>query len=78
VILLLGDLFYNTSALAIIQVFSRKKRRAGEIFLITVGKLFSKGRPKNVLEEECAAADRKLTAVLKNFDSIGKDGGESV
>ncbi len=52
VILLPENLFYNTTAPAVILVLNRKKRHANEILLINASKLFSKGRPKNYLEEE--------------------------
>jgi len=52
VILLPENLFYNTTAPAVILVLNRKKRHANEILLINASKLFSKGRPKNYLEED--------------------------
>jgi len=36
----------------VILVLNRKKRRANEILLINASKLFSKGRPKNYLEDD--------------------------
>jgi len=52
VILLPENLFYNTTAPAVILVLNRRKRHANEILLINASKLFSKGRPKNYLEDE--------------------------
>ena len=52
VLLLPENLFYNTTAPGIVMVLNRKKRKPGEILLINASKLFSKGRPKNFLEEE--------------------------
>jgi len=51
VLLLPENLFYNTTAPGIVMVINRKKRHPGEILLINASKLFSKGRPKNYLEE---------------------------
>jgi len=52
VLLLPDNLFYNTNSPGIVMVINRKKRHPGEILLINASKLFSKGRPKNFLEEE--------------------------
>ncbi len=52
VILLPENLFYNTSAPAIIMLINRAKRHPGEILLINASQLFAKGRPKNYLTEE--------------------------
>lgn len=43
------NLFYNTSAPAIVMVINRVKRHPGEILLINASKQFEKGRPKNYL-----------------------------
>jgi type I restriction enzyme M protein len=51
VLLLPENLFYNTTAPAVILVINRKKRNPSEILLINASKLFSKGRPKNYLED---------------------------
>ncbi len=51
VVLLPDNLFYNTTAPGIILVVNKRKRRPGEVLLINASKLFSKGRPKNYLEE---------------------------
>jgi len=52
VILLPENLFYNTTAPGIIMVINKAKRHAGEILLVNASNLFSKGRPKNYLEDE--------------------------
>jgi len=52
VILLPENLFYNTTAPAVILVLNRKKHHADKILLINASKLFSKGRPKNFLGED--------------------------
>lgn len=52
VILLPENLFYNTTAPAVIIVLNRKKRHPEETLLINAGKLFAKGRPKNYLTDE--------------------------
>ena len=52
VVLLPENLFYNTTAPGIILVLNTRKRHKGEILLINASKLFSKGRPKNFLEEQ--------------------------
>src|ERR1700740_852914 len=52
VLLLPEHLFYNTTAPGIVLVINRKKRHPGEILLINASKQFSKGRPKNYLEEQ--------------------------
>ena len=67
VLLLPENLFYNTTAPGIVIVVNRKKRNKGQILLINASKLFSKGRPKNFLEdqhmEQIAAAYHDWTAV---------------
>jgi len=51
VVLLPENLFYNTTAPGIVLVLNTRKRHKGEVLLINSSKLFSKGRPKNYLEE---------------------------
>ena len=51
VLLLPDNLFYNTTAPGVVIVLNRKKRRPGEIVVINASKLFTKGRPKNHLED---------------------------
>jgi len=52
VILLPENLFYNTTAPAVIIVLNKEKRHPREILLINASKLFAKGRPKNYLTDE--------------------------
>ncbi|HEX2094912.1 MAG TPA: class I SAM-dependent DNA methyltransferase [Longimicrobiaceae bacterium] len=52
VVLLPENLFYNTTAPGIVLVINRAKRHPGEILLINASQMFSKGRPKNFLEEQ--------------------------
>lgn len=51
VILFKENMFYNTTAPGIVLVVNRNKRHPGEVLFINASKLFSKGRPKNYLEE---------------------------
>lgn len=51
VILFKENMFYNTPAPGIVLVVNRNKRHPGEILLINANRLFSKGRPKNYLED---------------------------
>ena len=52
VILLPENLFYNTTAPAVIVVIDKDKRNKGEILLINASKHFSKRRPKHFLPDE--------------------------
>jgi len=51
VLLLPENLFYNTTAPAVIIVINKQKPHPGEILLINASKHFSKGRPKNYLTD---------------------------
>ena len=51
VVLLPENLFYNTSAPGIVLVLNRDKRYHGQIMLVNASQLFSKGRPKNELQD---------------------------
>ena len=83
VLLLPDNLFYNTTAPGVVMVLNRKKRHPGEIVLINGSKLFSKGRPKNYLEEahieQIAAAywawkpAEELVAVVKTAEAAKND-----
>lgn len=83
VILLPENLFYNTTAPAVIIVLNKKKRRPREILLINAGKLFAKGRPKNYLTEEHIQtiarlyhdwqAEEGLSAVISNEEGARND-----
>jgi len=61
VFLLPENLFYNTTAPGIILVVNRRKRHGGQILLVNGSKQFSKGRPKNFLE------DAHLTALADAY-----------
>jgi type I restriction enzyme M protein len=50
----------------VILVLNRKKRHAGEILLINASRLFSKGRPKNYLEEDHV---RRITELHKAWEA---------
>jgi type I restriction enzyme M protein len=52
VFLMPENMFYNTSAPGIIMVISKNKQTPGEILLVNASHLFSKGKPKNYLEDE--------------------------
>lgn len=54
VILLPGNLFYNTTAAGVIVVLSKRKSaaRKGRIVLLNASRRFKKGRPKNYLPKE--------------------------
>jgi len=52
VFLMPENMFYNTSAPGIIMVINKDKRYPEEILLVNASHLFSKGDPKNYLEEE--------------------------
>ncbi len=83
VLLLPDNLFYNTTAPGVVLVLNRAKRHPGEILLINGSKLFSKGRPKNYLDEAhveaIAAAYREwkpvegLAAVVTTADAAKND-----
>jgi len=83
VLLLPENLFYNTTAPGIVMVLNRKKRTPGEILLINAPKLFSKGRPKNYLEEEHIEriadvyhqwkAEEGLSAVITKDEAVKND-----
>jgi len=83
VLLLPENLFYNTTAPGVVIIFNRKKRKAREILLINASKLFSKGRPKNFLDnqhiEKIAVVYRKwkaeegLSAIITTDEAIKND-----
>jgi type I restriction enzyme M protein len=72
VILLPENLFYNTSAPGIILVLNKGKKKKGEILLINASKLFSKGRPKNFLEDAHIEQVYKIYSKWKNTEGISK------
>jgi type I restriction enzyme M protein len=55
------NLFYNTTAPGIILVINRRKKHKSEILVVNASKQFSKGRPKNFLE------DRHVTALAEAY-----------
>lgn len=83
VILLPENLFYNTTAPGIILVVNAAKRHPGEILLINASMLFTKGRPKNHLDEEHLdriaglyhswKADAGVSALITVDDAIRND-----
>jgi len=83
VLLLPENLFYNTTAPGIVMVVNHKKRHPGEILLINASKLFSKGRPKNFLEDEHIKriaetyhlwkAEEGLSAIVTTADAVKSD-----
>jgi type I restriction enzyme M protein len=56
VFLLPENLFYNTTAPGIVLLVNRRKKHPGEILVVNGSRQFSKGRPKNCLEEPHVAA----------------------
>jgi len=52
VFLMPENMFYNTTAPGIVMVLNRRKKHKGEILVVNGSKQFSKGRPKNFLEEK--------------------------
>ena len=83
VLLLPENLFYNTTAPGIVMVINKRKRKKGEILLINASKLFSKGRPKNFLEEKHIdqiakayhgwRAEESVSAVISKADAAKND-----
>ena len=83
VLLLPENLFYNTTAPGIVLVINRRKRHPGEILLINASKLFSKGRPKNYLEDrhieriagayQAWKAEEGLSAVISKAEAVKND-----
>ena len=83
VVLFKEKMFYNTTAPGIVLVVNHKKRKPGEILLINASKLFSKGRPKNFLEEEHIEqiakvyhewrAEEGLSAIITKEEAAGND-----
>lgn len=83
VVLLSENLFHNTPAPGIILVVNRRKRHPGQIAIINGSKQFSKGRPKNYLEDPLgtALADAYLkwcavdglSAIITNADAAKND-----
>jgi type I restriction enzyme M protein len=82
-LLLPDNLFYNTTAPGVVIVLNKNKRHPDEILLINASKLFSKGRPKNFLEEQhiqqIAEAYHEwqpvegLSAIIKKEEAVKSD-----
>ncbi len=70
VFLLPENTFYNTTAPGIILVVNRRKKHAGEILLVNGSKQFSKGRPKNFLEDSHIEALSSAYAKWKAVDGL--------
>ncbi len=83
VLLLPENLFYNTPAPGIVLVINRKKKHHGEILLINATNLFSKGKPKNFLEESHVTeiarlyhdwkAKDQVSAIIRKDEAIKND-----
>ncbi|OGV69538.1 MAG: DNA methyltransferase [Lentisphaerae bacterium RIFOXYB12_FULL_65_16] len=83
VFLLPENLFYNTTAPGIILVVNHAKKHPGEILLVNGSKQFSKGRPKNFLDDAHVAAmadaylkwqpAEALAAVITKADAAKND-----
>lgn len=83
VFLMPENLFYNTTAPGIILVLNRRKKHPGKILLVNGSKQFSKGRPKNFLEDShvAAMADaylkwkaiEELSAIITKADAAKND-----
>jgi len=83
VILLPDNLFYNTTAPAVIIVIDKNKRTKSEILLINASKLCNKGRPKNYLPDEaittifdiyCDWVEKEgISKIIKNQEAINND-----
>lgn len=81
--LLRENLFDNTTAPGIILVLNRRKKHSGQTALINGSKHFSKGRPKNFLEDTHIAvladtypkwsAVDGLAAIITNADAAKND-----
>jgi type I restriction enzyme M protein len=66
VVLLPENLFYNTTAPGIIVLINKAKKHPGEVLLINASNLFSKSRPKNLLEEKYISA---IADAFENWQS---------
>jgi type I restriction enzyme M protein len=83
VILLPENLFYNTTAPGIILVVNKAKKHKGEILLINGSQQFSKGRPKNYLEDQHVerigqvyqswSPEERLAAVITKSEAVKHD-----
>jgi type I restriction enzyme M protein len=67
VILLPENLFYNTNAAAVVTVVNRDKPHPAEILFVNASHVFSKGRPKNQLDEQHVVA---IAALYENWTTV--------
>jgi type I restriction enzyme M protein len=72
VVLLPGNLFYNTSSPGIVMVLNGTKPRPGEILLINASRQFTKGRPKNFLDDAHVAAVADIFAAWRSKDALSE------
>lgn len=72
VVLLPGNLFYNTTAPGIILVVNKSKKRENEILLINGSKLFEKGRPKNYLPDESITKIAEIYLEWKEEEGVSR------
>lgn len=70
IVLLPENLFYNTSAPAIIMVLNRAKPHPGEISLVNASRHFRKGRPKNFLTPEHIVSVSQPLASWESVDQL--------
>jgi type I restriction enzyme M protein len=72
VILLPENMFYNTTAPAVIMIVNKGKRKPGEILLINASHLFKKGTPKNFLPDDAISQIADLYAEWKDEEGLSK------
>lgn len=72
VILLPENMFYNTTASAVILVLNKKKRKPNEILLINASHLFKKGTPKNYLPDDVIKQISEVYARWKQKDDLSR------
>jgi type I restriction enzyme M protein len=70
VALLPENLFYNTSAPAIVMVINQAKAHPREVLLVNASTLFTKGRPKNELTDAHIATVHKLYAEWRSDEGV--------
>jgi len=83
VLLLPENLFYNMTGAGVILVVNTAKQHPGEILLVNGSQHFSKGRPKNFLEEQHVEAlaslvedwrsEEGVSAVITNHEAARND-----
>lgn len=72
VVLLPENMFYNTTAPAVVMVLNKKKRKAGEVLLINASHLFKKGTPKNFLPDDAIYQVSDIYAGWKDEEGLSK------